>query len=123
MEYGANISNPWTANHMIALDQHPDPIIFLKDIVFVNQSFENSFFNFLVIFLIVAAVLLVNLAILLWIKVKERVLVDKMVTIDCVGNILMIGLLLLAFPIRIWKNSFVCGLFTIFRVYTVTLNR
>ena len=123
MEYGANISNPWTANHMIALDQHFDPIIFLKDILFVNQNFEHSFFNCLVISVSGAAVLMVNLAILLWIKVKERVLVDKMVTIDCVGNILMIGLFILAFPIRIWNNSFVCGLFTFFRVYTVTLNR
>ena len=123
MEYGANILNPWTANHMIALDQHFDPIIFLKDILFVNQNFEHSFFNCLVISVSGAAVLMVNLAILLWIKVKERVLVDKMVTIDCVGNILMIVLLILAFPIRIWNNSFVCGLFTFFRVYTVTLNR
>ena len=65
--------------------------------------------------------LIVNSAILLWTKVKERVLVDKMVTIDCVGNILMIGLLLLAFPIRIWKNSFVCGFFTFFRVYIVII--
>ena len=118
MEYGANISN-----HLIALPPHPDPIIFLKDNLLVNQNFEHSFFNCLVISVSGAAVLMVNLAILLWIKVKERVLVDKMVTIDCVGNILMIGLLILAFPIRIWKNSFVCGLFTIFRVYTVTLNR
>ena len=118
MEYGANISN-----HLIALPPHPDPIIFLKDNLLVNQNFEHSFFNCLIILVTVAAVLMVNLAIMLWIKVKERVLVDKMVTIDCVGNILMIGLLILAFPIRIWNNSFVCGLFTFFRVYTVTLNR
>ena len=118
MESGANISN-----HIIALDHHPNPIIMLKDILFVNQNFENSFFNCLVILVTVAAVLIVNLAILLWIKVKERVLVDNMVTTDCVANILMVGFLLLAFPIRVWNNSFVCGIITCFRVYTITLNR
>ena len=94
-----------------------------ENTILVNQNFDNSFFHFLVILVVVGVVLMVNISILLWINVKERVLVDKMVTIDCVANLLMIGLLLLAFPIRVWGHSSLCALITCFRSYTLCLNR
>ena len=95
----------------------------LENTILVNQNFENSTFHYLVILVVVGVVLLVNISILLWISLKERVLVDKMVTIDCVANLLMIGVLLLAFPIRVWGNSSLCALITCFRSFTITLNR
>ena len=67
-----------------------------------NGNVKFSLFDICVI---VALVFEVNLAILTWMKVKE------------------IGLLLLAFPIRVWNNRFVCGISTCFTVYTITLKR
>ena len=121
MAQQANISTVSSRNIMIALSG--EPIAFTKDNLLVNQNFSHTSYNYSVVFTTGALVLIVNIVILLWMKVKERVLVDKMVTIDCIGNILMVGLLLIAYPIRIWNNSVLCGIFSCFRVYTVTLNR
>ena len=68
-------------------------------------------------------VTVVNAVVLLWVKVKDKVLIDKMVTLDCVANIMMAGLLLLAFPVRIWKNVWLSAAITFFRSFSSTLNR
>ena len=60
---------------------------------------------------------------LAWIRVKERVLVDRMVLLDCLANISTIGVMFLAFPIRVWGNSYLCLLITFFRGFVVVLNR
>ena len=109
---------------MYIAGDHSSAITFLlENTILVNQNFSNSSFHYLVILLVVVVVLLVNISILLWINVKERMLVDKMVTIDCVANLLMIGLLVLAFPIRVWGNDTLCAFITCFRSFTLSLNR
>ena len=65
----------------------------------------------------------VNILALMWVKVKDKVVIDKMVTLDCVANIMIVGVLLLAFPYRVWNNSFLCAGITFFRVFTVTINK
>ena len=85
-------------------DAHENTI-FLEDSFLVNKNLEISNFHYLIICVIVALVFEVNLAILTWMKVKK------------------IGLLLLAFAIRVWNNRFVCGISTCFTVYTITLDR
>ena len=121
MEFKSNLS---LANlKPIFLGNNSEPIYFIEEIVLVNQNFPKTSFNMVIFFISVAAVLMVNLAVLMWVKVKDRVLVDKMVAIDCIANIMMVGLLLLAFPVRIWNNRYLCVGITFYRVFTVTLNR
>ena len=62
-------------------------------------------------------------AVLVWLKLKERTLVDRMVLLDCLANISFIGVMFLVFPIRVWGNSYLCILITFFRVFVLSLNR
>ena len=98
-------------------------IIFFQDVVVINQNFPISVLNITMFSIIVILVIFVNIMVLLRVKMKNRVLIDNMVTMDCLANILMVGLLLLAFPSRIWNNRFLCAGITIYRAYTVTINR
>ena len=60
---------------------------------------------------------------LVWLKLKERTLVDRMVLLDCLANISFIGIMVLVFPVRVWGNSYLCILITFFRVFVLSLNR
>ena len=68
-------------------------------------------------------VLLVNIVVLVWLKIKENTLVDRMVLLDCLANISNIGVMFLAFPIRVWGNSYLCLLISFFRGFVGVLNR
>ena len=68
-------------------------------------------------------ILLVNVVVLVWLKIKENTLVDRMVLLDCLANISAIGVMFLAFPIRIWGNGYLCLLITFFRGFVLALNR
>ena len=72
------------------------------------------------------------------VQFKDRVLVDKLVVIDCIGKLVMkfsfnwklflgnlsyIGLQLLAFPIRVWSFPYLCPLFSFYRIFVTILNR
>ena len=56
-------------------------------------------------------------------KVKEFTLVDMMVLLDCVANIAIIGVMFLAFPVRVWGDPNLCIIFHFYRVFVVALNR
>ena len=96
---------------------------FYKDVVHINQDFTKSVLHNTVFSTTVILVVLVNILVLLRVKMKDKVLIDKMVALDCFSNILMVGLLLLAFPVRIWGNRYLCAGITFYRGFTVTINR
>ena len=121
MEFKSNLS--LASLKPIFLGNNSEQIYFIEETVLINQNFPTTCFNMVIFFISGVAVLMVNLAVLMWVKVKDRVLVDKMVAIDCIANIMMVGLLLLAFPVRIWNNRYLCVGITFYRVFTVTLNR
>ena len=56
-------------------------------------------------------------------KVKEFTLVDMMVLLDCTANIAIIGLMFLAFPVRVWDDPYLCLLFQFYRAFVATINR
>ena len=95
----------------------------LKDAVYVNFNWEMSIFNLVTFITNTLTVLLVNVVVLVWLKIKENTLVDRMVLLDCLANISNIGVMFLAFPIRVWGNSYLCLLITFFRGFVGVLNR
>ena len=95
----------------------------LKETVYVNSNWEMSIFNVAIFITNNLTILLVNIVVLLWLKIKENTLVDRMVLLDCLANISTIGVMFLAFPIRIWGNSYLCLLITFFRGFVLVLNR
>ena len=96
---------------------------FMKNMVILNTNFPWNFLNISLYVFTNVLVLSVNLAVLLWVKVKERVLVDRMVTMDCISNIMLLIVVSTAFPWRIRSNNIVCAGVLFFRGCTLTLNR
>ena len=94
-----------------------------KDLVYVNFNWKVSIFNLITTITSTLTVLLVNALVLLMLKLKENTLVDRMVLLDCLANISTIGVMFLAYPVRIWGNSYICLLITFFRGFVVFLNR
>ena len=95
----------------------------VKDLVNVNFNWKVSIFNVLTTMTSTLTVLLVNALVLLMLKLKENTLVDRMVLLDCLANISTIGVMFLAFPVRVWGNSYLCLLITFFRGFVSFLNR
>ena len=48
---------------------------------------------------------------------------DRMVLLDCLANISIIGVMFLAFPTRVWGSSLLCLPITFFRSFVLVLNR
>ena len=100
-----------------------EEVLFFEEVLVVNANFETSVSHMACFLATVMIVTGVNIMALMWVKVKDKVLIDKMVTLDCVANIMMVGVLLLAFPVRIWNNVCFCAGITFFRSFTANLNR
>ena len=107
----------------INMANHEESVNFFKDVLVLNQDFPKSWFNIAMFLTTVMMIGVVNILVLAWVKVKDRMLIDKMVTMDCVANIMMIGLLLLAFPARVLNNGFLCAVITFYRVFTTTIKK
>ena len=95
----------------------------VEELVHVNFNWKVSIFNLISTITCTLTVLLVNALVLLMLKMKENTLVDRMVLLDCLANISTIGVVFLAYPIRVWGNSYLCLLITFFRGFVVVLNR
>ena len=95
----------------------------VKELVYVNFNWKVSIMNLITTMTSTLTVLLVNALVLLMLKLKESTLVERMVLLDCLANISTIGVMFLAYPIRIWGNSYLCLLITFFRGFVVVLNR
>jgi hypothetical protein len=119
----SNFYNISTNIKSITLANSGQSIHFFEEVFIINQNFPKSNFIVILFGMTVVMVIFVNAVVLLWVKVKDKVLIDKMVTLDCVANILKAGLLLLSFPVRIWKNVWLCTVITFFRSFSFALNR
>ena len=95
----------------------------VEELVYVNLNWKISKFNLISTITCTLTVLLVNSLVLLMLKMKEKTLVDKMVLLDCLANISTVAVMFLAFPIRVWGNSYLCLLITFVRGFVVVLNR
>ena len=95
----------------------------MKETVYVYSNWEMSISNIVMFITNNLTILLVNIVVLVWLKIKENTLVDRMVLLDCLANISTIGVMFLAYPVRIWGNSYICLLITFFRGFVVVLNR
>ena len=93
------------------------------ELINVNFNLEISLYNLILPITCAVTVLLVNFLVLLMLKMKEKTLVDKMVLLDCLANISTVGVMFLAFPIRVWGKSDLCLLITFFRGFVFVLNR
>ena len=91
--------------------------------IHINLNFPWTPLNLVVFVLNNLTVITVNVLVLVWLKLKERTLVDRMVLLDCLANISFIGIMFLVFPVRVWGNSYLCILITFFRVFVLSLNR
>ena len=96
---------------------------FLGSSYILNQDFHINGINILIFVITVMLVLFINMAVLMWVKVKERVLVDNMITVDCISNLLLLVTVFMAFPWKFQGNLLVCAGATFFRGFTITLNR
>ena len=88
-----------------------------------NLNFPTNVATITCTALCILFVLVVNLCVLLWVKMKDRVLVDTMVTLDCITNLLVILVVMMAFPVRVYSNNFLCAGISFFRCMTVTMKR
>ena len=91
--------------------------------IHINLNFPWTTLNLVMFVLNNLTVITVNVLVLIWLKLKERTLVDRMVLLDCLANISFIGVMFLVFPVRVWGNSYLCILITFFRVFVLSLNR
>ena len=91
--------------------------------IHINLNFPWTTLNLVTFVLNNLTVITINVLVLVWLKLKERTLVDRMVLLDCLANISFIGVMFLVFPVRVWGNSYLCILITFFRVFVLSLNR
>ena len=89
----------------------------------VNNNFPFTLFNLITFVTTNVTVFIVNLLVLLWLKIKENNLVDRMVALDCVANMAVVIVLFLAFPYRIWHYTSICYFISFFRCFVLTMNR
>ena len=91
--------------------------------IFVNKNFPITLFNMILFGTTNLTVFIVNLLVLFWLKIKDKNLVDRMVLLDCLTNMAVVIVLLLAFPTRVWHNTYVCYIISSFRCFVLTMKR
>ena len=98
-------------------------IQFLVDARQPNLNFPADFSTIFFTIFSLLFELLTNMFVLLWVKMKDRALVDTMVTTDCIANLLCMLVILLAFPVRVYRNKVMCAAITFFRGIMVYIKR
>ena len=78
----------------------------VEELIRVNFNWKISKLNLILTLTRIITVLLVNALVLLMLKMKDKTLVDRLVLLDCLANISTIWVMFLAFPIRVWGNSY-----------------
>ena len=110
-------------NITLTIYQSEINLYFQEDPIIVNQNFPLTLFNLIPFVTTNLTVFVVNLLVLLWLKIKENNLVDRMVALDCITNMAVVIVLFLAFPYRIWHSTSVCYFISFFRCFVLTMNR
>ena len=98
-------------------------LYFQEDPIVVNENFPFTLLNMIPFVTTNVTVFIVNLLVLLWLKIKENNLVDRMVALDCITNMAVVIVLFLAFPYRIWHYTYICYFISFFRCFVLTINR
>ena len=93
------------------------------DFLEVNRNFQPSSLHWSAVLLTCVLILLVNMRVLLFTNIKESKLVDLMVLVDCLANLSIIGVLFLAFPVRIFQDTSLCYLIETYRGLSLVINR
>ena len=112
-----------TSNITLNIQQLEINLVFKKDAIPVNQNFPLTLYNLIPFVTTNLTVFVVNLLVLLWLKIKENNLVDRMVALDCIANMAVVIVLFLAFPNRIWYSTYVCYGISFFRCFVLTMNK
>ena len=112
-----------TSNITLNIQQLEINLVFKEDAIPVNQNFPLTLYNLIPFVTTNLTVFVVNLLVLLWLKIKENNLVDRMVALDCIANMAVVIVLFLAFPYRIWYSTYVCYGISFFRCFVLTMNK
>ena len=110
-------------NITLTIHQLEIDLFFQEDVILVNRNFPSTLFNMIPFVVTNVTIFIVNLLVLLWLKIKENNLVDRMVALDCIANMAVVIVLFLAFPYRIWYSTYVCYGISFFRCFVLTMNR
>ena len=110
-------------NITLTVHQSQIDLYFTEDAIPVNKNFPLTVFNLITFVTTNLTVFVVNLLVLLWLKIKENKLVDRMVALDCIANMAVVIVLFLAFPYRIWHYTSICYGISFFRCFVLTMNR
>ena len=94
-----------------------------NDIRNINSDFPEDLKIVTAFTFCLLLIFITNSLVFSWLKVKEYMLVDTMVMLDCFTNILVGIVLLLAFPKRIFRNIILCSVITWFRFTILYLKR
>lgn len=94
------------------------------DFIEVNRNFDPTPLHWSIVVGTNSTILIVNLILMFWVKMKERNLIDMMVWMDCLANISIIGVMFLAFPVRVFDNHpSICILIEFYRAVALFMNR
>ena len=90
----------------------------------VNRNFPQTTENWLTIILTSSIILMSNMMVMWWAKLKEKNLIDMLVWLDCLANLSTIPVLFLAFPVRNYDtHPNFCFLIEFIRAGSMFLNR
>ena len=90
----------------------------------VNRNFPQTTENWIIIILTTSVILVSNVMVMWWARLKERNLIDMLVWLDCLANLSTIAVLFLAFPVRIHDAyPHWCFLIQFIRAVSMFLNR
>ena len=119
----SNLSNNVSKEKHIFILEGQQSLHLCNDMRFVNLNFPINPPTILLLTFCMLFVLGVNIGVLSWLKMKERVFVDSMICLDCITNLLCIVIIFLAFPVRVYGNKLFCGAITFFRIYIMSIKR
>ena len=91
--------------------------------VIINQEEEMTTVTILALSLTSLLVIPLNGGVMIWMKKKQRTLIDTMMIIDCVANVLLFAGLFLEIPKIIFGNSVFCMFKIGYRFFVNTVNR
>ena len=76
-------------SNMTKADYNVETVNFLEDSVEINKNITKSWINITMFLVTGLLVIVVNMIVLLSVKVKDTVLIYRMVIIDCIKNTMM----------------------------------
>lgn len=111
----------------VVFNEHGDSIVFdeftEESELEVNRDFPQTPENWAIVIVTNTIILIVNIIVMVWAKFKDRNLIDKLVWLDCVANLSIIGVMFMAFPVRIYGNTNICIIMDFIRAVSLFMNR